>query len=125
MNEKFLNLVLFLLDELKKEEDKIRENYLKEGIDLEKYKNILLSQLNEEKRKIKVEKANKFLKNFEILYNQLNHSFKKKEVNENLDFSLEFRRNSKNKKYPVTEDDKIKLKIIEKISKDKVKIMEN
>lgn len=60
MKDKFLNLVLFLLDEFKSEEDKIKAEFLKKGIDLEAEKQKALELTKKYKARLKREKAQHF-----------------------------------------------------------------
>lgn len=120
MNEKFLNLIFFLIDELQKDERIIIKSYLKNGIDLEAQKKNLLDRLREEKLKLRREKQINFI---DFLTNELNLK-SSEEISEQdlkLDkFAIAFRRNNKQKDYELTELDKIKLKAIEKFSKENV-----
>lgn len=118
MNEKFLNLILFLIDELQKDEKEIIKSYQDKGIDLEAQKRKLLDKLREKKLRIKKENQLKFLEAFKGRLNSITSNGYTEEDYGSSAYAIAFRRNNKEKRYELTEEDKKKLKVIEEISKD-------
>lgn len=115
MNEKFLNLILFLIEEFQKDEAAIHEEFLKKGIDLEASKEKALAKTREYKAIFKKEKAKKFKDQF---FKLLSNPLKCDEDNNPIDFDMlavQFRRNSKNSSYELSEEDKRKLIIIKQL----------
>ncbi len=112
MKDKFLNLALFLLKEFEKEEDKIKAEFLKEGIDLEVEKQKVLEQIKKYKARLKRERAQDFKNSF-VKYIKSRINFTNEiELEDTSEFAIQYRRNHKKSGYKLTTDDYKKLKFI-------------
>ena len=115
MNEKYLNFLIFLIDEEQKEAEKIRREYLDRGIDLEKEKQKILKELNEIKAELRKEKAREFKNYFTRMLVFLNDTnFISNNLN-NHNLAFRFRRNKDQKPYELKKEDMEKLKLIKLI----------
>ncbi len=112
MKDKILNLALFLLEEFEKQEvEEIKAEFLKKGIDLEMEKQKLLDQIKQHKARLKKEKAQKFKNSYADFLSKLGN-LTGDELKNSEELAIQFRRNSKNAVYKLTDEDRKKLKFI-------------
>ena len=120
MDEKYLNFLLFLIEEEQKNAKKIRREFLDRGIDLEKEKQMLLEKLSKIKAEIRKQKAREFKDKFNSSLSLLKDKLFVDEYLNKYDVKLAygFRRNKDRKMPKLKEEDINKLKLIQFISEN-------
>ncbi|NPV10163.1 MAG: hypothetical protein HPY57_00010 [Ignavibacteria bacterium] len=112
MKDKLLNFLLFLHKELEGEEDKIKADFLKRGINLEEERQKLLDEIKKYIAQSKRDDAYNFKTAFNEFMKSSFNLINEDKLDEIGELAIQFRRNNKKIYYDLTTEDKKKLKFI-------------